>query len=93
MRSTRHRPGWALHAAASSKQAPARALHADGVLEQRKHSTVDGRWTVTGADSLGTGRDCDGVVVTLTAPASPRFPDGTWTATSGKTGTFAVAKE
>ena len=34
-----------------------------------------------------------GVVVTLTALASPRFPDGTWTATSGKTGTFAVVKE
>jgi len=48
---------------------------------------------VTGTDIVGTGRDCDGVVVTLTAPASPRFPDGTWTATSGKTGTFAVAKE
>lgn len=34
-----------------------------------------------------------GVVVTLTASASPRVLDGTWTATSGRTGTFAVAKE
>jgi len=48
---------------------------------------------VTGTDFVGTGHDSDGVVVTLTAPASPRFPDGTWAAASGKTGTFAVAKE
>jgi len=48
---------------------------------------------VTGTDIVGTGRDSDGVVVTLTAPASPRFLDGTRAAASGKTGTFAVAKE
>ena len=48
---------------------------------------------MTGTDIVGTGRDSDGVVVTLTAPASPRFLDGTWAAASGKTGTFAVAKE
>ena len=64
-----------------------------GSSSNANYCTVDGRWTVTGTDFVGTGRDCDGVVVTLTAPASPRLLDGTWTATSGKTGTFAVANE
>lgn len=39
-----------------------------------------------------TGRDRDNVLITFTAPLSSVILAGTWTASSGKTGTFTMAK-
>lgn len=54
---------------------------------------VVGTWTVSGGKYISTGRDCDGVVVTSTAPFNKLRLVGTWTASSGKTGTFNIGKE
>jgi hypothetical protein len=50
-------------------------------------------WRVSGANFTASGRDCDGVVVTFAAPVSPLRLTGTWTASSGRTGGFTLAKQ
>ena len=54
---------------------------------------VVGTWTVAGGKYTSTGRDCDNVLVTWTAPFNKVRLVGTWTASSGKVGTFNVGKE
>jgi len=40
-----------------------------------------------------TGRDCNGIIVTFVAPVASLRLTGTWTASSGRGGTFTVAKQ
>jgi hypothetical protein len=48
---------------------------------------------VSGAQFTASGRDCNGVIVTFAAPVAPLHLTGTWTAGSGRAGTFTVAKQ
>ena len=52
-----------------------------------------GRWGVTSGQFTATGGDCTGTIVTLTAPVSSTVLSGVWTASSGRSGTFACNKE
>jgi polygalacturonase len=54
---------------------------------------VVGTWTVASGKYTSTGRDCDGILVTWTAPFNKVRLVGTWTASSGKVGTFNIGKE
>jgi hypothetical protein len=56
-------------------------------------SMLNTRWTVSGSQFTATGRDCTGTGITLTAPVASLRLNGTWTATSGRGGTFNVGKE
>ena len=56
-------------------------------------SLTNTAWTVSGAQFTATGRDCDGIIVTFKAPVAPLRLNGTWTATSGRGGTFTVGKQ
>lgn len=49
-----------------------------------------GRWGVSGGDFFARGRDCDGTRVTFEASISGGSISGTWSASSGNSGTFAV---
>src|SRR5688500_18463367 len=53
---------------------------------------VGAAWTVASGLFLGTGRDCGSIVVTLTAPIAALRLNGTWSASSGRNGTFTVAR-
>jgi hypothetical protein len=56
------------------------------------YGSVSGVWR-EGAGKWGaTGRDRDNVLITFTAPLSSITLAGTWTASSGKTDTFTMAK-
>ena len=52
----------------------------------------DTGWRVAGDQFSATGRDCDGVVVTFLARVAPLRLAGTWTASSGRSGTFTIGK-
>src|SRR5687768_7663080 len=54
---------------------------------------VNATWRVTGADFTASGRDCDGVLVTFASRVSALRLTGTWTASSGRSGGFTVAKQ
>jgi hypothetical protein len=63
---------------------------ADNPLYCALNQTV---WRVAGGQFTATGRDCGNTVVTFTAPAAPLRLTGTWTASSGRGGTFTVVKQ
>ena len=71
-------------------------LHADGSAPfggTGQYCAVDGTWGVSGTDFSARGHDCTGTRVTLVAPASSTNLTGTWSATSGRSGTFSVTKQ
>ena len=49
-------------------------------------------WRVTGPQFTATGRDCNNITVNFTASISEKLLNGTWSATSGKVGTFRVGR-
>lgn len=71
-------------------------LRADSTLTltaaSQLYGSVSGVWTVGAGKWGATGRDRDNVLITFTAPLSSITLAGTWTASSGKTGTFTMAK-
>ena len=54
---------------------------------------VTGTWTVSGGQFTSIGRDCTATVITSRAPTDPLRLTGTWSASSGRSGTFTVAKQ
>jgi len=57
-------------------------------------SLINTRWTVSPQKQFtATGVDCTGTGITLVAGVAPLRLNGTWTATSGRAGTFTVGKE
>ena len=65
-----------------------------GKAENPKYcDLVSTRWRVTGADFTASGSDCDGVLVTFASRVSALRLTGTWTASSGRSGGFTVAKQ
>lgn len=62
------------------------------VAESQKYGNVTGVWTVSAAKWVASGRDRDNVLITFTAPLSAYTLTGTWTASSGKVGSFTMAK-
>jgi hypothetical protein len=56
------------------------------------YGTLSGKWTVAAGKWTASGRDQTNSVITLTALHSPTTLTGTWTATSGRTGVFTMAK-
>lgn len=61
--------------------------------ENPLYCKVTGTWTVSGARFMSTGRDCTGTVITSEAPLDKLRLTGTWSASSGRSGTFTVAKQ
>lgn len=56
------------------------------------YCAISGQWGVDVGQFTARGADCTGTVVTLRAPSSNTRLAGTWTATSGRSGTFDVMK-
>jgi hypothetical protein len=56
------------------------------------YCAVSGDWGVAAGQFTARGSDCTGTIVTFSAPASPTRLSGTWSATSGRSGTFAITK-
>ena len=57
-------------------------------------SLINTRWTVSPQKQFtATGVDCTGTGITLVAGVAPLRLNGTWTATSGRAGTWTVGKE
>ena len=52
-----------------------------------------GGWGVSAGQLGATARDCSGTVLTFSAPASSTRLTGTWSASSGRGGTFDCTKE
>jgi hypothetical protein len=71
-------------------------LKADSTLttkaENPSYCAASGSWTVKGAEWRAEGRDCTNTFLTFTAPLSSTRLAGSWTASSGRAGTFTVAK-
>lgn len=65
----------------------------DGRASNPLYCKVAGTWTVSAGQYKSTGRDCDGVLVTSVSPFNKVRLVGTWTASSGKTGSFNIGKE
>lgn len=63
------------------------------VAENPLYCTVNGRWTVSAAVFTSTGHDCTNTLVTATASVNPLRLTGTWSASSGRSGAFTVAKQ
>jgi uncharacterized membrane protein YfcA len=57
------------------------------------YCAVSGDWGVAAGQFTGRGSDCTGTIVTFSAPSSSTRLAGTWSATSGRSGTFAVTKQ
>ena len=71
-------------------------LVADGSIRTAgsgNYCAFTGRWGVTSGQFKASGPDCTGTIVTLTAPVSGTTLSGVWTASSGRSGTFACTKE
>lgn len=71
-------------------------LAADGSIRTAgsgNYCAFTGRWGVTSGQFTASGPDCTGTIVTLTAPVSSTVLSGVWTASSGRSGTFACTKE
>ena len=65
-----------------------------GKAENPKYcDLVNTRWRVTGADFTASGSDCDGVLVTFASRVSALRLTGTWTASSGRNGTFTLGRQ
>lgn len=74
----------------------AMTLAADGSIQTAgsgNYCAFTGRWGVTSGQLTASGPDCTGTIVTLTAPVSSTVLSGVWTASSGRSGTFACSKE
>ena len=52
-----------------------------------------GNWGVASGQFSGRGDDCTRTVVTFVAPSSGTTMTGTWTASSGRSGTFTITKQ
>lgn len=57
------------------------------------YCAVNGDWGVSSGQFTARGPDCSGTIVTFAAPLSTTRLSGTWTASSGRNGTFAVTKQ
>jgi hypothetical protein len=71
-------------------------LAADGSIRTSgsgNYCAFTGSWGVTSGQFKASGPDCTGTIVTLLAPVSSPALSGVWTASSGRTGTFACTKE
>jgi hypothetical protein len=72
-------------------------LNADSTMSGEAVSSlygkVSGTWTTSPSQIRMTFRDRDGVIITSVAPFDKRRMLGTWSASSGKVGTFNVSKE
>jgi hypothetical protein len=74
------------------------SLDANGTLTAETDSEVlcplEGTWSVAGKNFSATVQDeCDGTGITMRAPASKTVLNGTWTASSGNSGTFRITKQ
>jgi len=56
------------------------------------YCAIGGDWGVDAGQFTARGSDCTGTVVTFRAPSSTTRLTGTWTATSGRSGTFDVTR-
>lgn len=56
------------------------------------YCAISGDWGVGASQFTARGSDCTGTVVTFRAPSSNTRLTGTWSATSGRSGTFDVTK-
>lgn len=56
------------------------------------YCAVSGNWGVAAGQFTARGSDCTGTIVTFSAPSSSTRLSGTWSATSGRSGSFAVTK-
>jgi len=56
------------------------------------YCAISGDWGVDAGQFTARGSDCTGTIVTLRAPSSTTRLAGTWTATSGRSGTFDVTR-
>lgn len=71
-------------------------LLADGSIQTSgsgNYCSFRGSWGVMAGQFTTGGPDCTGTIVTLTAPASSSAMSGTWSASSGRSGTFACTKQ
>jgi hypothetical protein len=72
-------------------------LKADSSLtmeaEKPEYCKVSGTWSVSSVGFTSTGRDCTGTIVSTLAPVNGLRLTGTWSASSGRSGTFTVAKQ
>ena len=71
-------------------------LVADGSISTSgsgNYCGFNGTWGVTAGQFRASGPDCSGTIVTFVAPASGNALSGTWSASSGRSGTFACTKE
>ena len=57
------------------------------------YCSFTGRWGVSSGQFRTSGPDCSGTIVTLMAPVSGNVLSGTWSASSGRSGTFVCMKE
>jgi hypothetical protein len=71
------------------------ALSGTGVAGSLFACAVAGTWQITGTDLATTAQEvaCNGTVITSKAPLSTTRLVGTWTASSGATGTFSYTKK
>ena len=70
-------------------------LSANGALtapaSSRLYCRLEGRWGTSDGDFIARGRDCDGTIVTFVASVASERITGTWSASSGNSGTFSLA--
>ena len=64
-----------------------------GEAENPLYCKVTGSWTVSGSSYSSSASDCDGTIIRHLAPVGKSRLTGTWTASSGRSGTFTVAKQ
>jgi hypothetical protein len=57
------------------------------------YCAVSGDWGVASGQFTGRGSDCTGTIVSFSARSSNTTMSGTWTATSGRSGTLSVTKQ
>ena len=63
-----------------------------GTAENPNYCPITGTWSVSATEYSHTARDCGGTLIRAVAPRSPTRLTGTWTAGSGRSGTFTMAK-
>ena len=72
------------------------SLLANGSIETSgsgNYCAVRGSWGVTSGQFGASGPDCTGTIVTFSAPVSGTTLSGTWSASSGRTGTFICNRQ
>jgi len=73
-------------------------LNADSTMsltsDNEHYCRMDGTWTVAGAVFTASGRDCAGLLITLTGSGTRNVRlTGTWTRSNGMTGSFDVTRD